>query len=82
VLLFDGLGTSVDGGTYACRVKPLAPEISRKGAVVRVAGDPDDSSLAASAYAISFVDLRFADGHVERWLESGSLSVSSGVRSR
>jgi hypothetical protein len=54
-------------------VKEPAPEILRKGAVVRIAGGPHDASAAAAAYAISFVDLRFDDGHVERWLGSGSL---------
>jgi hypothetical protein len=49
-------------------VKPPAPQILRRGAVIRVAGAGDDATLAAPAYAISFVDLRFDDGHVERWL--------------
>jgi hypothetical protein len=38
---------------------------------VRVAGNRDGAS--APAYAIAFVDLRFDDGHVERWLGSGSI---------
>jgi hypothetical protein len=54
-------------------VKKPAPEILRKGAVIRIAGGPHDASAAAAAYAIAFVDLRFDDGHVERWLGSGSL---------
>jgi hypothetical protein len=29
--------------------------------------------MAAPAYAMAFVDLRFDDGHVERWLGSGSI---------
>ena len=33
----------------------------------------DDSASAARAYAISLVDLQFTDGHIERWLGSGSL---------
>jgi hypothetical protein len=45
----------------------------RKGAVVRIAGGAADGSSAAAAYAISFVDLRFDDAHIERWLGSGSL---------
>ena len=32
-----------------------------------------DTPPAANAYAIAYVDLRFDDGHVERWLGSGSL---------
>jgi hypothetical protein len=52
-------------------VKEPAPEILRKGAVIRIAGGRLDT--AAAAYAIAFVDLRFDDGHVERWLGSGSL---------
>ncbi len=54
-------------------MKEPAPEILRKGAVVHIAGEPHNGSAAASAYAIAFVDLRFDDGHVERWLGSGSL---------
>ena len=52
-------------------MKEPAPEILRKGAVVRVAGSQDGDS--AAAYALAFVDLRFDDGHVERWLGSGSI---------
>src|SRR4051812_25693887 len=58
---------------YASQIKPPAPRILRKGAVVRIAGASDDRAAVASAYAISFVDLQFTDGHVERWLGSGSL---------
>ena len=54
-------------------LKPPAPRIVRKGAVIRVAGADDQTGRAAPAYAIAFVDLRFADGHVERWLGSGSI---------
>jgi hypothetical protein len=54
-------------------MKPPAPKAIRKGAVVRIAGDPDDSRAAASAYAISFADVRYADTHVERWLGTGEL---------
>jgi hypothetical protein len=54
-------------------MKPPAPKIVRKGAVVRIAGAGDDTASAACAYAISFVDLQFNDGHIERWLGSGSL---------
>src|SRR4051812_8431365 len=53
-------------------MKAPMPEILRKGAVVRVAGAVDQAAAAAPAYAIAFVDLRFNDGHVERWLGSGS----------
>jgi hypothetical protein len=48
-----------------------APQLVRKGGVIRVAGTNDESTLAAPAYAMSFVDLRFEDGHVERWRGSG-----------
>src|SRR3954453_17404069 len=54
-------------------MKPPAPRIVRKGGVVRIAGVEDQVPAAANAYAIAFVDLRFSDGHVERWLGSGSL---------
>lgn len=55
------------------KVKEPAPEILRKGALVRIAGSQHEASSAVAAYAIAFVDLRFDDGHVERWLGSGSL---------
>ena len=54
-------------------MKPAAPEFLRKGAVVRITGAAHDIPPAATAYAIAFVDLRFDDWHVERWLGSGSL---------
>ena len=54
-------------------MKEPAPEILRKGAVIRIAGGPLDPAAAAPAYAIAFVDLRYDDTHVERWLGSGSL---------
>jgi hypothetical protein len=63
----------VGASPYAADVKPPAPEIVRKGAVVRIDAAEHDASAAAGAYAIAFVDLRFDDGHVERWLGSGSL---------
>lgn len=53
-------------------MKEPAPEILRKGALVRIVGTQQEASSAAAAYAIAFVDLRFDDGHVERWLGSGS----------
>jgi hypothetical protein len=52
-------------------MKPAAPEVVRKGALVRVAGGPGDSG--AELIALAFLDLRFADGHVERWLGPGSV---------
>jgi hypothetical protein len=54
-------------------MKPRAPAILRKGVVVRIAGREDQTPAEANAYAIAFVDLRYEDGHVERWLGSGSL---------
>ncbi len=52
-------------------MKPTAPEVVCKGAVVRVAGGPEDAG--AELIALAFLDLRFADGHLERWLGPGSL---------
>jgi hypothetical protein len=54
-------------------MKPPAPSILRRGVVIRVQGPGDDTPDAAPAWAISFVDLRYDDGHVERWLGSGSV---------
>jgi hypothetical protein len=51
-------------------MKPPAPDVVRKGALVRVAGGPADEG--AQLIALAFLDLRFADGHVERWLGPGS----------
>jgi len=56
-------------------VKPPAPEIVRKGALVRVAGAPEARDV--SAWALAFLDLRFADGHVERWLGPGAIAEIS-----
>src|SRR4051794_40930424 len=53
-------------------MKPPMPQILRRGAVIRVAGAAD-ASAAAAASAVAFVDLRFDDGHVERWRGSGSI---------
>ena len=55
------------------------PEILRRGAVIRVAGAADDDAAAAPAYALSFADLRFGDGHVERWLGAGALRDAEPV---
>lgn len=54
------------------RNEACAPAVLRRGAVIRVAGAESDGVLAP-AWAISYVGLRFDDGHVERWLGSGSL---------
>ena len=54
-------------------MKSPMPVILRRGAVIRVAGAGDEAAAAAPAYAISFVDLRFGDGHVERWIGTGEL---------
>src|SRR3954464_7283831 len=54
-------------------MKSPMPQILRKGAVIRVAGSGNEASGAAPAYAIAFVDLRFDDGHIERWLGSGEV---------
>jgi hypothetical protein len=50
-------------------MKPAAPVILRKGALVRVAGD--GTTEPVEVLALSYVDLRFGDGHVERWLGPG-----------
>jgi hypothetical protein len=62
-------------------VKPPAPEILRKGAVVRIAGAQDQAPGAANAYAIAFVDLRYDDGHVElaRQRKAARRSVGPGA---
>jgi len=53
-------------------VKDPAPKILRVGALIRVASERAQGSVRAQA--LSMVDLRFADGHVERWLGPGVLS--------
>jgi hypothetical protein len=54
-----------------------APRVLRKGAVVRVGGD--GSTLPVEAYALSYLDLRFEDGHVERWLGPGHTRTLADV---
>ncbi len=46
------------------------PQILRHGAVVRVASFPTQGA-GVGAHALAYVDLRFKDDHVERWLHSG-----------
>jgi hypothetical protein len=53
-------------------VKDPAPKVLRVVALIRVASERAQGS--ARAQALSMVDLRFADGHVERWLGPGGLS--------
>jgi hypothetical protein len=48
-----------------------APSVLRKGAVVRVSGGRRD--IGSDVIALAFLDLRFPDGHVERWLGPGSM---------
>jgi hypothetical protein len=50
-------------------MRPTAPTVLRKGAIVRVAGDGSTEPL--EALALSYLDLRFADGHIERWIGPG-----------
>jgi hypothetical protein len=50
-----------------------SPEVIRKGALVRVSGGPEDQG--AAVWAMAFLDLRFADHHVERWLGPGRVGV-------
>jgi hypothetical protein len=52
-------------------MKPPPPRVLRKGALVRVAGIQGDVDASAAAFA--FLDLRFPDGHVERWLGPASI---------
>jgi hypothetical protein len=52
-------------------VKPIAPAVVRKGSVVRVPGG--GQSAGAETLVLSYVDLRFDDGHVERWIGPGSV---------
>ena len=47
--------------------------------MIRVAGAGEAAEAAAPAYAISFVDLRFEDEHVERWLGVGELRDEEAV---
>jgi hypothetical protein len=54
-------------------MKRDAPAVLRKGAVIRVAAANADTARIVPAWAISYVDVQFHDGHVERWLGSGSL---------
>ena len=49
------------------------PAVTRKGAVVRVAAGDPERALSARAHAITYVDLRFDDPHVERWCGAGWL---------
>ena len=57
-------------------MKPPAPEVLRKGSLVRVSGGPGDYGV--EVLALAFLDLRFADGHVERWLGPGRLGSLPG----
>jgi hypothetical protein len=60
-------------------MKPPMPRVLRRGALIRVAGAGEAVEAAAPAYAISFVDLRFEDEHVERWLGAGELRDEEAV---
>lgn len=51
-------------------MKPPCPDLLRKGVVARV---PEEAG--SSVLLLLFVDLRFADGHVERWYGQGSIRV-------
>jgi hypothetical protein len=53
-----------------------APVVLRKGSLVRVSGWKTDTGSAALAHA--FLDLRFPDGHVERWLGHASVGTLPG----
>src|SRR4051812_28728185 len=47
------------------------PTVLRGGALIRVA--TETAAGAVRAHALSMIDLRFADGHVDRWLGPGEL---------
>ncbi len=51
-------------------MKSRAPDVLRKGCLLRIAADA--LHAGAEIYALAFLDLRFEDGHVERWLAGGS----------
>ncbi|MDX6657691.1 MAG: hypothetical protein QOH62_2484 [Solirubrobacteraceae bacterium] len=53
-------------------MKAASPEVVRKGALARIAGGGEPG---ARVLALEFVDLRFPDGHVERWLGMGWIHV-------
>jgi hypothetical protein len=63
------IACGVPGAASFPPVKPPPPVALRNGALVRVAGGPHARDVEASAH--SFLDLRFPDGHVERWLGPG-----------
>jgi hypothetical protein len=46
--------------------------VLRGGALIRVAAGT--AAGAVRAHALSMIDVRFTDGHVERWLGPGELS--------
>ena len=48
-------------------------DVLRKGVLVQVAGGSRDAG--AEVHALAFLDLRFADGHVERWLGPGLIGA-------
>ena len=51
-----------------------APAPIRCGGLVRTEAR-DASHRGARTFVLSFVDLRFDDGHIERWLGPGSVGV-------
>ena len=60
-------------GTVGLMKLSPAPVPVRRGALVRTeATGPSDAD--ARTLVLSFVDLRFEDGHVERWLGPGSIA--------
>jgi hypothetical protein len=62
-----------EASTVAAMKSAPAPVPIRCGGLVRTeAGGPLDAG--ARTLVLSFVDLRFDDGHVERWLGPGSLA--------
>lgn len=54
----------------------VCPELVRKGVVLRIEGDGQPGSRVL---ANEFVDLRFADGYVERWIGMGWARAASHV---
>lgn len=54
-------------------MKLVLPTLLRKGAVVRVADRHQDPPPSISAWAVTYVDLKFDDDHVERRSGAGRL---------
>jgi hypothetical protein len=47
-------------------MKPAAPAVLRKGAVIRIAAGGADAASTPPAWAISYVDLQFGNSELPR----------------